>query len=208
MLKKIIKLMAGSTLASFGVVCVINAGLGCFSITAANAALANWTGLTIGIAGMIVELIMLAIATWQGEGLGIASVVNATYGSIMVDVFIPILPVSPYMILGVFLLPIAWAMMGSVGLGENGSNTLMNAILKKTKFNISTIRSVQEVLFLIIGFLGARNFVTPFTFVLVFGLGPLIQITYKLIKFEPTKVKHQYFIKLSTDNKLFTAFKK
>jgi uncharacterized membrane protein YczE len=193
---KLIKLVLGNTLAAFSISCVVQAGFGCFSTTAANAALASWFGISIGVAGMIIELIMLTIATWKGEGLGWTSIINATYGSLMIDVFLRILPKSPFMVTGLILLPIAWAMMGSVGLGENGSNTLMNAILKNTNLNITVVRGVQEFILLLIGFLGARDMVTIFTIILVFGLGPLLEFVYKIVGFEPTAIKHKYLIKL------------
>lgn len=194
-MKKLMTLFIGNTLASFAITCVINAGFGFFSVTAANMAVANWFNSTVGITGMVLELIMLIIATRLGEGVGITSIVNATYGSIMIDVFMYILPKNPFMVLGIFLLPIAWAMMGSVGLGENGSNTLMNAILKHSSLNISTVRGIQEFILLVVGFLGARDTVTIFTIILVFGLGPLLQIMYKWIGFDPTVVEHKYLIK-------------
>jgi uncharacterized membrane protein YczE len=158
--------------------------------------LASWFGISIGMAGMIVELIMLAIATYKGEGIGWTSIINATYGSLMIDVFLAILPESPFMLSGLMLLPIAWAIMGSVGLGENGGNTLMNAILKHTNLNITVVRGVQEFILLLIGFIGARNMVTIFTVVLVFGLGPLLEVVYKWLGFDPTTVEHKYLIKL------------
>ncbi len=196
MRNKLIKLILGNTLAAFSISCVVQAGFGCFSTTAANAALASWFGISIGVAGMIIELIMLTIATWKGEGLGWTSIINATYGSLMIDVFLRILPKSPFMVTGLILLPIAWAMMGSVGLGENGSNTLMNAILKNTNLNITVVRGVQEFILLLIGFLGARDMVTIFTIILVFGLGPLLEFVYKIVGFEPTVIEHKYLIKL------------
>jgi uncharacterized membrane protein YczE len=196
MRKRLIKLILANTLASFAITCVVKSGLGYFSTTAANLAIANWTGMTVGMAGMIIELIMLLIATWKGEGIGWTSIINATYGSLLIDVFIAILPESPFMITGLALLPIAWSAMGSVGLGENGANTLMNAILKHSRLNITVIRSIQEFILLTIGFLGAREHVTLLTIALVFSLGPLLQIVYKWIGFDPTKVKHKYLIKL------------
>ena len=196
MRKRLLKLILANTLASFAITCVVKSGLGYFSTTAANLAIANWTGMTVGMAGMMIELIMLLIATWKGEGIGWTSIVNATYGSLLIDVFIAILPESPFMITGLALLPIAWSAMGSVGLGENGANTLMNAILKHSRLNITVIRSIQEFILLAIGFLGAREHVTLLTIALVFGLGPLLQIVYNWIGFDPTKVKHKYLIKL------------
>lgn len=196
MTQRLIKLVLANTIASFSICCTVCAGFGCFSTTAANAALASWFGISIGMAGMLVELIMLAIATYKGEGIGWTSIINATYGSLMIDVFLAILPESPFMLAGLVLLPIAWAIMGSVGLGENGGNTLMNAILKHTNLNITVVRGVQEFILLLIGFIGARNMVTIFTVVLVFGLGPLLEVVYKWLGFDPTTVEHKYLIKL------------
>lgn len=193
-MNKILRLIIGNTLASFSIACVIQASFGVFSTTAAITAISNWTGMTLGVAGMVIELIMLLIAIWKGEGIGWTSICNATYGSLLMDAFLPILPKSPFMIIGLLLLPFAWAMMGSVGLGENGANTLMNAILKHSKLNITVIRGIQEFILLTIGFLGARDSITVFTVILVFGLGPLLQIVYKWISFDPTKVKHNYII--------------
>lgn len=196
MRKRLLKLLLANTLASFAITCVVKSGFGYFSTTAANMALSNWFGLTVGTAGMLVEIIMLSIATWKGEGIGWTSIVNATYGSLMIDVFIFLLPESPFMILGLLLLPIAWAAMGSVGLGENGGNTLMNALLKHTNLSIGVLRGIQEGILLLIGFLGARKYVTLLTVILVVGLGPLLQVFYKWLKFDPTKVQHQYLLKL------------
>jgi uncharacterized membrane protein YczE len=114
----------------------------------------------------------------------------------MIDVFLAMLPESPFMLTGLILLPIAWAIMGSVGLGENGGNTLMNAILKHTNLNITVVRGVQEFILLLVGFIGARNMVTIFTVVLVFGLGPLLEVVYKWLGFDPTTIEHKYLIKL------------
>ena len=59
----------------------------CSPGTSANIALSNWTGITIGQASIIVELIMLIIATKMKEGIGLTSIVNAILGGIMTDRF-------------------------------------------------------------------------------------------------------------------------
>ena len=182
-------------MASFGITCLIKSGLGIFSVTACNMALANWLGVTVGLTGMIVELIMLAIATKMGEGIGITSIVNATYGSLLIDVFNAILPSSPLMVLGLLVVPLGWALMGKAGLGDTGSNILMNALLKKTNKSVKFIRGIQESILLTIGFLGARNQVTIFTLILTLGLGYMLEIIYKLIGYKPTEVEHHFIIK-------------
>lgn len=195
MTKRIMKLFIGNTIASLGISMIIKSGLGCFALTAANLALANWFNTTVGITGMVLELIMIAIATYKGEGLGITSIVNAVYGSLMIDAFNLIVPSHPLMFLGLIILPFGWSMMGKAAFGDTGSNLLMNVLIKSTGKSLSLIRGIEEVIFLTIGLLGARNQVTIMTIVLTLGLGPLLQIVYKMIKYNPVEIEHEYFIK-------------
>ena len=189
-------LLVGNTIASLGISMLIKSGLGCFALTAGNMALANWFGITVGTAGMILEIIMLLLATYLGEGIGLTSIVNAIYGSIMIDVFSFILPSTPLMIIGLLIIPFGWVLMGRAAYGDTGSNILMNALLKKYGLSISLMRGIQEIVFLSLGLLGAREYVTWFTIALTFGLGYLLQICYKLVKYDPTKIKHSFLIKI------------
>jgi uncharacterized membrane protein YczE len=174
---------------------LIKSILGWFALTAGNIALANWCGITVGIAGMIIEVIMLLLATYLGEGIGLTSIVNAIYGSIMIDVFNLIIPVHPIMVLGILIIPFGWVLMGRAGFGDTGSNILMNALLKKYGLSISFMRGIQETVFLSLGILGARQYVTWFTIVLTFGLGYLLQFCYKIVRYDPTSINHSFLIK-------------
>jgi uncharacterized membrane protein YczE len=188
-------LLVRNTIASLGISMLIRSGLGCFALTAGNIAIANWFGITVGTAGMIIELIMLLLATYLGEGIGLTSIVNAIYGSLMIDVFCAIVPANPLMALGVLIAPFGWVLMGRAGFGDTGSNILMNALLKNFGLKISITRGIQEVVFFTLGLLGARNQITWFTIVLTFGLGYLLQFCYKLVKYDPTEIKHSFLIK-------------
>ncbi len=194
-MKKMTSLLVGNTIASLGISMIIKSGLGCFALTAGNMAIANWFGVTVGIAGMIIEVAMLLLATYLGEGIGLTSIVNAVYGSIMIDVFNLIIPTSSFMIIGLLIIPFGWVLMGRAGFGDTGSNILMNALLKRYGLSISFMRSIQEVVFLSLGLLGAREYVTWLTIALTFGLGYLLQFCYGLVKYDPTKIKHSFIIK-------------
>ena len=194
-MKRMTSLLVGNTIASLGISMLIRSGLGCFALTAGNIALANWFGITVGTAGMILEIIMLLLATYLGEGIGLTSIVNAIYGSIMIDVFSFILPSTPLMIIGLLIIPFGWVLMGRAAYGDTGSNILMNALLKKFGLKISITRGIQEVVFFTLGLLGAREYVTWLTITLTFGLGYLLQVCYKLVKYDPTKIKHSFLIK-------------
>ena len=194
-MKRVTSLLVGNTIASLGISMLIRSGLGCFALTAGNMALANWFGITVGTAGMILEIAMLLLATYLGEGIGLTSIVNAIYGSLMIDVFCAIVPANPLMALGVLIAPFGWVLMGRAGFGDTGSNILMNALLKKFGLKISITRGIQEVVFFTLGLLGARNQITWFTIVLTFGLGYLLQFCYKLVKYDPTEIKHSFLVK-------------
>jgi uncharacterized membrane protein YczE len=71
----------------------------------------------------------------------------------------------------------------------------MNALLKKYGLKISYTRGIQEVIFLSLGLLGARQYVTWLTIALTFGLGYLLQVCYKLVKYDPTEIKHSFLVK-------------
>ena len=195
MRKRLTSLFVGNTLASLGITMIIKSGLGCFALTAANMALANWFNITIGTTGMILETIMVLIATYKGEGIGLTSIVNAFYGSIMIDVFNALLPANPLMVLGLLIIPVGWALMGKAGYGDTGSNILMNSLIKSTCKSITLIRGIEEAVLLLIGILGARECVTWFTIFLTFALGSILQVVYKFIKYDPTSIEHTFIIK-------------
>lgn len=195
MIKKLIKLLFGVLLSSFGITCVIHAQLGVFPITSANIALTNWLGISIGVSGMLVELVILGLALYLGEGLSFTGIVNATIGSLLIDLWNPILPYHPLMVLGILLLPIAWYLSGSVGLGDTNQNLLTNAILKRTNKSMGLVRGCQEVLFMVIGLIGGKGCVTPLTVILSLFFGKIMSVEYKLLGYRPEEVQHKFIIK-------------
>lgn len=194
-MKRFLRLLVGVLLSSFAITMVIHAGLGVFPITSANLALANWFNISIGMAGVLIEIIMMIIAYRLGEGLTLMGIINATIGSMLIDVWNLILPYHSLMIFGILLLPIAWFLSGSAGYGDTNQNLVQNGILKRTNKSMGFIRLCQEVLFLGLGLLGAINYVTPLTIVLSLGFGYIMQFEYKLLKYDPTTVKHSFLIK-------------
>lgn len=195
MIKKLFKLLFGVLLSSFSITCVIHAQLGVFPITSANIALTNWLGISIGVSGMIVELVILGLALSLGEGLSLTGIVNATLGSLLIDLWNPILPYHPLMVLGILLLPIAWYLSGSIGLGDTNQNLLTNAILKRTNKSMGLVRGIQEVLFMVIGLIGGKGCVTPLTIILSLFFGKIMEFEYKLLGYRPEEVNHKFIIK-------------
>lgn len=202
MIKKLIKLICGILLSSFGITMVIHAQLGVFPITAANIAIANWLGISIGFGGVLVELVILGLALYLGEGLSFTGIVNATIGSLLVDVWNPILPYHPLMVLGILLLPIAWYLSGSIGLGDTNQNLLTNGILKRTNKSMGLVRGIQESLLMIIGLIGGKGCVTPLTIILSLFFGKILEFEYKLLGYRPEEVNHKFIIKGKSRNEV------
>lgn len=193
-MKKLMTLILGNTIASLGIAMTVNSGFGCFAITAANISFSNMFGISIGLAGMITETIMLLLATYKGEGIGVTAICNAVYGSLTVDLFMRLVPKHPIMILGLLILPIGWSLMGKAGLGDTGSNILMNAIMKSSGKSMGLIRGIEECVCVLIGFIGARQYVTIFTIILSLFFGYLMNLIYKLINYDPISIKHKFII--------------
>ena len=68
-------------------------------------------------------------------------------------------------------------------------------LLKRSRKGIGLIRGLQETLFMIIGLIGSQGAVTPLTVILSLFFGYIIQFEYKLLKYDPTKIKHKFLIK-------------
>ena len=194
-MRRFLRLISGIILSSFAITMVIHAQLGVFPVTSMNMSIANMLGISIGVSGMLAELIILVLAYKLGEGLTLTGIINATIGSLLIDVWSIILPYHPIMILGVLLLPIAWYLSGSAGLGDTNQNLFTNALLKRTNKSMGFIRMCQEVLFVGIGFLAARSSITLLTIVLSLGFGYIMQLEYKLLKYDSSKVEHKFLIK-------------
>lgn len=195
-MKKILKSLLGVTISALGISAVLNSGLGCFPITAANVAISNWLGISVGAANFLTEGLMLGYATYKKEGVGWTAIFSATVGSVMIDIFNLIIPLHPLSVIGLILLPLGLAWEGSAGLGETGSNMMLTAILKnsKRKLSVSFLRTTIEVGALFIALLGARELITPFTIIISFGFGTLMQFIYKLVKYQPKETEHKFII--------------
>lgn len=200
MLKRFLRVFIGTTIASFGIAAVMNSGYGAFAVSGMNKAVANWFGIPFVVANILTELLMIAYATYKGEGLGWAAIINGTYGAVMISLFHEILPHVGWIFWFGLLIPIGWSIMEKGRLGATGSNVLMIAIMKQTGLKITTVRVFEEGAQLLIALLGAREYVTWVTVVLVFAVPVLLRLIYKITNHKPTQVEHDYIHLLRREN--------
>lgn len=193
-MKNILKSTWGVTIASFGIACVANSDLGAFALTAAGKAVTHWSGIPFAISYLLLELSMLAWATYKGEGIGWTALINGIYGSLMVAMFHEILPHHWILFIGGFVIPYGYGVMGKAGLGETGSCLFTTVLMKLTGWNIIVCRTLLDSCLVLIGFIGARQYVTLFTVFLTLMTGPGLHFIYKLVNYKPTKIEHKYLI--------------
>ena len=195
-MKNIFKSLLGISISAFGIACVANSDIGCFALTAASKSLGNLTGIPFGVTYMLIEITFLTLATFKGEGVGWTAILNGTYGSLLIGQLHEILPHHPIMVWCVFLIPVGYSIMGKAGLGETGSNIFTTTIMKMTGWNVIITRFLVEMSLLGIGFIAAREYVTIYSLLITILAGLVIHYIYKWFKFKPTKVEHQYLIKI------------
>lgn len=197
-MSRICKMFIGVTIACLGIAMTLNSDLGCFIHTACYKAISVRTGIPLYICSIIGEVIMLVIATYYGEGLGWATITNATYGSIVINIFHSILPHSKLMVLGILLIPIGWSTLEKAELGSTGSNILMKALMCTTGKSLLFIRTIIEGSFLLITYIACSRYASVFTIFLTFATPAILALSYSFMGHKPAEINHKYIIKLGS----------
>ena len=194
--KRIMTALVGGAISAFGIASLINSGLGCFGITAAYLGLSKVTGIPFSMVSLIVEGLMLVYVCYKREGIGVSSILACSYISILIDVFKSILPTHPLMLIFGLCTMLGWAITATAELGEGATNILTTTLVKSTGKSVSFIRTIIEGSYYIVALLTAREHLTLLTIILVFVTGKITEIFYKLFKYDPVNVKHDYIIQI------------
>lgn len=193
-LKRICNLFLGVMISSLAIALMLNCDLGCFVETAVYKGISIKLGMPLFLANILCEVIMISIATYYGEGLGWTAVVNATFGALMINLFHNILPHHPLLCFGGLLIPVGWSMLEKARYGSTGTNILMKAIMKTTGKSLFKVRTVIELLFLLVAYLTTPQYVTWFTIALTFSAPVLLKYGYKLLGHKPVEIDHDFII--------------
>lgn len=196
MIKRIITILLGGAMTAFGIASLVNSGLGCFGITAAYIGLANLFGVPLTVISLVIEGLMLVYVCYKGEGVGLSSILACSYVSLLIDIFKLILPHHSLMVIFGICTMLGWAITASADLGEGPTNILTTTLVKSTGKSVAYIRTIIDAIYFIVALLTARQHITIVSIVLLFVTGKLTEIFYKLFKYDPVNVKHDYIIQL------------
>lgn len=193
-MNKYIKLGIGLILQALGIALVISSGT-TFAITSFNQGISNTFLISYGTASMVVELMTIAINYCFKEKIGITTIASAILNGYLVDMFLLLVPTISlsliYLPFGAIIMGTGFYFMTVSGMGNSSSNGLMNVFQKLTGKSVGLIRTTEDISFMVLGFLLGGT-VNIGTLILTFGFGYLLNFIYRLFKFDPTKVQHQY----------------
>ena len=194
-----LKLIWGLFLFALGVVLTIQANIGLAPWDAFSVGVSNITGITYGNVVILTGVIILIFILLLKEKIGLGTILNTILIGAMSDILLAlnIIPVMNNFFFGLIMLLIGQIVISfgsyfyiSQGLGSGPRDSLMIALSKRLpNIPIGGIRGGIEGIALIIGWLlGAK--VGIGTIISVFGIGFIIQYTFKLLNFNVKAVKH------------------
>lgn len=199
-IQRVIRLFIGLFLYSVGIVLTINANLGLAPWDVFHQGLSHLTGITMGEASIVVGLILLIFNSVLGERLGWGTIFNMLFIGLFIDVLmlnhvIPIvhgiIPGATMMLLGMVVIGVASYYYIGAGLGSGPRDGLMIALTKKTGRSVRFIRNTIEISALIVGYLFG-GFVGIGTLIMALILGYIIQLTFKIFKFNVRSITHRF----------------
>jgi len=194
-------MIIGLFIFAFGIVMAIQANIGYAPWEVFHVGLSLTFGISIGFASILVGFLLLIITTISGEKNGIGTVLNIILIGVFIDLLLfigiiklqtSLIPGIIMLIAGLFLISIGSCFYIRSGFGAGPRDSLMVLLTRKTKIPVGICRGALELTATVIGwFLGGM--VGIGTVISVVAIGFCIQITFKVLRFDVTSVKHETF---------------
>lgn len=184
----------------FGIYLTIRANLGAAPWDVLNLGMSKSLGILYGNASVAVSFTILVIDVLLKEPIGIAMFIDAVVVGKAVDFFnmIHVMPdcTSPWvgipvMIVGLFIIAYTQYTYMIASLGCGPRDTLLVALAKRIKkvpiglISIGLLSTATLIGWILGGPVGIG------TLICAFGCGPTMQLAFKTVRFDATKVKHQ-----------------
>ncbi len=196
---RLLILHIGLFLYSLGIALSLNAQIGYAPWEVLHVGMAKTFGMTIGEVSIIVGFLILLVTAYCGEDIGIGTIANMIVIGLVLDLilYLDFLPVAGNMFSGLLMLMsgLFTIALGSYfyiasAFGAGPRDGLMVLLTRKTGLPIGLCRGGIELAAVIIGwFLG--GLVGIGTVVSALMIGFCVQITFKLLRFDPTKIHHE-----------------
>lgn len=196
---RLLRLILGLLLYSLGAVVTIRANIGYSPWDVFHAGLTKTIGINIGAATVIVGVIIVVITALLGEKIGLGTIFNMILIGTFMDILLSlnIIPLAGNFILGVimliaglFIIAFATYFYISSGFGAGPRDTLMVTLTRISRLPVGVCRGSIEVLAVLAG-LKLGGMAGAGTITSALAIGACVQITFKLFRFDASKVKHE-----------------
>ena len=198
---RFMKLNFGLFLYGLGIIVTMRANVGYAPWEVLHSGISQTLGISIGLVNTAVGALIVAIVFILGEKIGLGTIFNMFMIGLFMDLilFLDFIPLfynfwigTLVLILGLFIIALGTYFYISSAFGAGPRDSLMVAVTRKTGLPVGLCRGILEVSVVLIGwFLGGM--VGLGTVISAFAIGFCVQITFKLLKFDPTEVKHETF---------------
>ena len=196
--RRLLRLAAGIAVSSLGIVLMLQANVGLEPWSVLQQGMTLVLPVSYGLASVIAGAAAIGLAILFGESFGVGTIVNIIGCGVCIDAMLALdwipqlhsLPGGIAMLLaGLELLALGTWMYMRSALGAGPRDALMVALARKFGRSAGACRAVVDVLVTVIGFfLGGP--VGVGTIISAVGLGPLINLNFAAVRFNPAEV-HQ-----------------
>jgi uncharacterized membrane protein YczE len=194
-------MIIGFVLTALGIIMTIKANIGYAPWEVFHVGLSNTIGLSFGVTTIIVGMIIVIIVTMLGEKFGFGTILSMVLTGIFIDIILvaDIIPMAENLAVGIVML-VTGLLIISLGtyfyiktaFGVGPRDNLMVVLARRTKLSVGICRCLVEFFVTFIGWI-LGGMVGIGTVISVIAIGFCIQITFRLLKFEVTAVKHESF---------------
>lgn len=196
---RLLRLIWGLFLYALGIVVTLSAHIGYAPWEVFHVGFSKTVGISIGTASIMTGVVIGIIAILLGEKLGLGTILNMVLIGVFLDMILRfnIIPVANnlaigilIMIVGLFIIAIASYFYIGSAFGAGPRDSLMVALTRKLGLPLGVCRGIIEILAVLAGWkLGGM--VGIGTIISAFVIGFCIQTTFKVFKFDATKIKHE-----------------
>lgn len=198
MLQRVISLFAGLLLFGLGTVMTIKSNLGTAPWDVLHIGLANYLPFTIGQVSQMTGILVIGLSGAMGIKPGWGTIANMYFIGLFIDLFMesPLFPLpgntaARLAMLAGGVLVIGWGSFFylSAALGAGPRDSFMVGAIEKSGWPLWKVRIAIEASVTLIGyFLGGP--VGAGTIIIVFTLGPAIQLAFHVMGRRPEDIRH------------------
>jgi uncharacterized membrane protein YczE len=190
-----VSLVFGLFLFAFGIVLLLESGLGLSPWDVLAQGISDKTSLSFGTANIAIAVVVLVVAWALGARIGPGTVANAVLIGLFVDWLIAIDTIDGLsdtalairivlMVAGILIIGIGTGFYVGAGMGAGPRDSLMLVTSRRSGVRIGVTRATIEVAVTVLGFaLGGTVGIGTLAF--AFGIGPAVELSFWLLERSP-----------------------